>query len=232
MNGPRPADRVSSLFSAASAFEWWGDGDEQVLYPEEREVVADAVVRRRRQFAAGRACARRAVAEVGATVGPILVGPRRAPRWPTGVTGSISHTEGYAVAVAAPMPSTGPWSDGHRATLGIDAEQIGRVTERLHRSIFVADERDYLAGLGPAERAQAATVMFGAKEAFYKAQFAVTGAWVGFHDVALVAHDDRYELHRATDLEALDHVRWPVIARWSIEGGIAVTGVEAWSRPR
>jgi len=67
--------------------------------------------------------------------------------------------------------------------------------------------------------------MFGAKEAFYKAQFPVTEAWVGFHDVELVPDDEGFVLHQATDLEALDAFAWPLRALSIVRSGVVVTAV-------
>lgn len=228
--GPSPARAaaVAKLFTAAVVYELWGQGDEDGLLPEESALVARAVASRRQQFAAGRACAHRALADLAAARGPLLIGDRRSPRWPEGVTGSISHTEGYAVAVVARLGATVTAAgDAVVRTVGIDAEQVGRVSEDLHGRLFLEPERQRLAQLPPPERAEQATAMFAAKEAFYKAQFPVTGAWVGFHDVELRPDGDQLTLHPATDLAALTGFRWPLRARTVLRRGIAVTGVEA-----
>lgn len=224
MTEPSRAAAVAALFTGAVAYELWGEGDPATLHPEEAGLVASAVESRRRQFAAGRSCAHRALADLGIDPPPLLRASGRAPRWPEGITGSISHTEDYAVAVVARLdgrPSPGS------PTVGIDAERIGRVGEHLYRRLFLPDEQEHLLGLTEPERAEAATVMFGVKESFYKAQFAVTGAWVGFHDVELRPGRDGYRLHRASDLEVLDRFSWPGRGRHVVRRGVAVTAVEA-----
>jgi len=231
--GPVRAAVVSDLFTDAVVYELWGDGDEALLHPEEAVLVASAVANRRQQFAAGRACARRALADLALEDRPLMVGDRRSPRWPEGVTGSISHTEGYAVAVVARLG--GGHGTGRDAasgelpvrTVGIDAERCGRVSDDLHGRLFLDPERERMAGLSAQDRAEMATVMFGAKEAFYKAQFPITGDWVGFHDVELRPDGDELTLHPASDLETLARFRWPLRARTVVRRGIAVTGVEA-----
>ncbi len=55
---------------------------------EELALVADAATSRREEFAAGRACARRALQRLGVESGPLLVGENREPLWPEGVVGS------------------------------------------------------------------------------------------------------------------------------------------------
>jgi 4'-phosphopantetheinyl transferase EntD len=71
-------------------------------HPREAEQVAAAVFRRRQEYAAGRYCARRALSGLGIEGFILLNGPDRAPIWPTGVAGAITHTGGpggYCAAV-------------------------------------------------------------------------------------------------------------------------------------
>ncbi|MGF1596369.1 MAG: 4'-phosphopantetheinyl transferase [Acidimicrobiales bacterium] len=222
--GPAPAPRVAALFSDAAAFDWHGPDVEAALHPAERPLVARAVDGRRRHFAAGRACARAALASLGIESGPILRRALRDPRWPHPATGSISHCDGYAVAAVRRTA-------GRALELGIDAELVGRVTPALHPRLFRPEERAWLATLDPTAGPLVVTALFGAKEAFYKAQFPITGAWVGFEDVSSRRVDDlTFELVPATDLAVLSAVRWPVTARAVISGGVAgslaVVGVE------
>src|SRR3569623_1114660 len=63
----------------------------QPIHPDEAQQVAGAVAKRRVEFAAGRACARRALTRLGIRDFVLKNGAARAPRWPRGVVGSISH---------------------------------------------------------------------------------------------------------------------------------------------
>lgn len=76
------------------------------LFPSEAEIVAMAVDRRRREFAAGRRCARRALAALDAPRTPILAGRFRQPLWPLGYSGSIAHDGRFAAAVAMHSPDS------------------------------------------------------------------------------------------------------------------------------
>jgi len=71
------------------ADEAFGDVPGEVLFPEEEAVVARAVDKGRREFAAARACARAGLARLGVPPAPILPGVRGAPQWPAGIVGSI-----------------------------------------------------------------------------------------------------------------------------------------------
>jgi 4'-phosphopantetheinyl transferase EntD len=217
---PRPAPDLAALYTDALAYELIGDEiDGLGLWPEEAALVARAVPNRRYQFAAGRACARAALAALGLWPGPLLVASQRAPDWPPGTRGSISHTEGYVVAVVRANP-------GDQVAIGVDAERVGRVDAHLFARLFTESERAWLTALQPGPRAEAATAVFGAKEAFYKAQFALTGAWVGFHDVQARPVAGGHLLEPHTPLEALNAVVWPCTARHVRRGPVMVSAVE------
>ena len=88
------------VFPAGAAVAWKRMADAEVeLYPEERALVAKAVKKRQREFGVGRACARRALAELGLAPQAILSGETREPLWPAGIVGSISHDRALGVAV-------------------------------------------------------------------------------------------------------------------------------------
>jgi len=73
------------------------------LHPHERHAASKYGPRRLREFSWGRSCSRRALERIGGPAGaPIGVLPTGAPEWPPGYMGSISHTAGAAIAIAAP----------------------------------------------------------------------------------------------------------------------------------
>lgn len=156
---------------------------------------------RRDSFVAGRACARAALQELTGIDSPVPRSNNRSPVWPSGITGSITHTDGFVASVVARE---------FVGAVGIDAERIERTGRDVSRRILTDDEIERVHD--SAHPARAAMSVFSAKEAFYKAQFQLTGAWVGFHDVTSVETSAGLELHRATGLAALDSVRWPVLA--------------------
>jgi 4'-phosphopantetheinyl transferase EntD len=152
-------------------------GDVELLLPAETLHIGRAVPRRAREFAAGRLCARRAMAEFGIVDFPLEVAADRQPIWPDSMVGSITHTAGFCAAVAAPRRLA--------CALGLDTEVVGDVKTDIWPSICVADEIAWLASLPPSERAAAAALMFSAKEAFYKFQYPAVGERLGFHDVSV-----------------------------------------------
>lgn len=109
------------------------------LHPEEEVVVARAVEKRRREFTAVRACARRAMARLGVPPQPILPGERGAPRWPEGLRGSMTHCDGYRAAALVRATDL--------ASLGIDAEPHGPLPDGVLNSVALPAERERLAVL-------------------------------------------------------------------------------------
>jgi 4'-phosphopantetheinyl transferase EntD len=177
-NPARPSALVARVFDARVATaELRGEADASLLYPAEATYCARFAPKRRNDFTAGRLSARRALADLGIGHFPIPANADRSPRWPAGIVGSISHTDGYACAAVALESAIG--------SIGVDVEIVGRVTRNLDPLIFTRRESAFLATLAEAERARAATIIFSAKEAFYKCQYAVTRTWLDFQDATL-----------------------------------------------
>lgn len=152
------------------------DADPRSLLPDELALVSTAIDSRQREFAAGRLLARRLLAELGVTgCSSLLSGAEREPVWPEGIVGSITHKRAWAaVAVARTSVVRG---------VGCDLEEDGPLGEPLWRRVLTDEEQRWVSAQPDAGRL--AKVMFSAKESFYKAQFALTRAWLGFLDVEL-----------------------------------------------
>src|SRR5450631_1625040 len=75
-------------------------GSVGLLLPEEAAGLGRAVPERQQEFAAGRLCARRVLAELKIVDFAVIAQPDRQPRWPATVVGSITHTTGLCAAVA------------------------------------------------------------------------------------------------------------------------------------
>ena len=173
---PEAASMAGTLWPTGVAFsEAATVGAVPELWPAEAAYVVRAAPKRAAEFAFGRACARAALASLGWPPCAIPAGPDRAPLWPAGVSGTISHTDGYAAAAAASADTF--------LGIGFDAEPAGRVARKLWPKIATATEQAWLHGLDPDRQAEAATLLFCAKEAFYKCQYPATGRWLGFTDV-------------------------------------------------
>jgi 4'-phosphopantetheinyl transferase EntD len=158
--------------------EMFSDPDGTGLFPEEEAVIAKAVAKRRREFTTVRACARTALAGIGVGPVPIVPGERGAPRWPSGVVGSITHCEGYRACAVA--------RDSDIVTIGLDAEPHDRLPDGVLGAVTSAAERARLAELTAAEPGLCwDRMLFSAKESVYKAWFPLTSRWLGFEDAAV-----------------------------------------------
>ncbi|WBB65111.1 4'-phosphopantetheinyl transferase superfamily protein [Micromonospora sp. WMMD812] len=131
-----------------------------------------AVESRRRDFTAGRVCARRAMAALGLLPSAVLSAADRAPVWPPGVVGTITHTRGYCAAAAA--------SSSVVRSVGMDAEQHRELNPGVRRLISLPEEDERMAAL-PAGVSWPA-VLFSAKETVYKVWHPVVGTWLDFAD--------------------------------------------------
>lgn len=153
----------------------------------EAGVVSSAVEKRRREFAFGRRLARALLAELGRPVESIPRGPDRAPIWPAGAWGCISHTDELVVAAVA---LTG---DG----LGLDLEGAEPLPPALFPHVLRPEERARLEGR---DAGRLAKIVFSAKEAFYKAQHRHTGLLLDFFDVSVRLDEEArrfsLEVHR------------------------------------
>ena len=146
------------------------------LTPEEAKAVESAVASRQAEFGAGRACARRALADLGVSVGSITVGPHREPQWPEQIAGSITHTKDAVVAAVARRSDI--------AGLGIDIEGREAVDPELRHRIATPAELSVMPS-DPLEARRFLSWLFSAKESFYKCWFPLNGERPGFHDVEI-----------------------------------------------
>ncbi len=150
---------------------------DEPLMPEEEVCVARAVRKRQREFAAGRACARRALAQLGIEGVALPSAPDRLPVWPAGIVGSLSHCRDFCgVAVAR---------RGSIAGLGLDVEGAEPLEARLVEMICSAEELARAAASPPPGPAGWAKIIFSAKESFYKCWYPLARRFLGFHDVVV-----------------------------------------------
>lgn len=129
-----------------------------------------AVAKRQNEFAAGRAAAHQAMRNLGLAPAPVPVGDDRAPVWPAGLTGSISHTRSCAMAVLAQADRV--------QALGLDVEEDLPLEDKLLPAICTAREQAWLSRQD--EPGRMAKVIFSAKEAAYKCQYTLSRAYYGF----------------------------------------------------
>jgi len=183
LNPAGGAAALQALFpEGVVAAELHGAAPAGLLTESEAHAVSHCAPKRIGDFTAGRLCARRALEAFGVRDFSLLPAEDRQPRWPQGYVGSITHTEGYSAAVAG--------RGARFRSLGVDAETIAAVHAELWPRILLEAERRQLAQLrAPPDRERTAALIFAAKEAFYKCQFALTGEWLEFEDLHIESED-------------------------------------------
>lgn len=186
--------------------------------PEEMAAVKGAVPRRLAEFHAGRAAARAAMVALGFPPRPIPMGPDRAPIWPEGLTGSISHSESACVAAVG---LRGDW-----VSVGVDLEEATPLDPLLVAEVCTKAEQVWLGKQLPSERGLMAKLIFSAKEAVYKAQYPLSGELFGFDALEL-----RIDRELCTFEAVFQSPQGPIAAGAILTGsyahaaGLLVTGV-------
>jgi len=142
------------------------------LPPEEWAAIRRASPARAREFAAGRMAARAALAALGRFGEPVASGRDRAPRWPSGLVGSIAHSRSHGIAAVA--------EEGRLAALGIDIEPDSPLPPDLAPLICDRAESAWLQAQPAEERGRWARLIFSAKEAAYKCQYPLSRTMLGF----------------------------------------------------
>jgi 4'-phosphopantetheinyl transferase EntD len=180
------------------------------LFPAEEATVRTAGARRRAEFTAGRAMARVALARLGVPATSIPAGRAGEPRWPSGVTGSITHCAGYRACAVARTTDV--------SALGIDAEPDAWLPAGLIDSVADRSEQAWIAR----QAADGPVVcwdrlLFSAKEATGKLWYPLTEQWLGFRDVTVFpAAGGTFEARVAGSC---------LTGRWLARDGLIVTAV-------
>ncbi|GIG20979.1 4'-phosphopantetheinyl transferase [Cellulomonas chitinilytica] len=188
-----------------------GPPDVAPLFPEEAVAVAGAVPARRAEYAAVRACARTALGRLGLVAGPIPSAPDRAPVWPPGVVGSMTHCDGYRAAAVA---RSDEW-----VAVGIDAEVLAPLPDGVGPLVMSETEREALRSVDPARCPD--RVLFSAKESVYKVWYPQVRTWLGFEDVDVRLGDGTFVARIGRDGLGVDELH----GRWAARGGLVVTAV-------
>jgi 4'-phosphopantetheinyl transferase EntD len=206
---PPPVAAVESRDAAGS----------EDLLAAERAALGRASPKRLAEFAAGRRCARAALERIGATPIAVLRGADRQPCWPAGVVGSITHCAGYCAAAVAPATTI--------ATLGIDAEVAGPISDGVLEHIALPEEARFIrrrAGDGICW----GRLLFSAKESTFKAWYPLARRWLDF-DEARIVFDPAAATFQATLLvEGPPHGNGRLEGfegRFALRGGLVLTAI-------
>lgn len=149
------------------------------VLPQEAAARATMAPARRREFSAGRTLAREAMQALGLPPLPVPMGDDRAPIWPDGLVGSLSHCADLcAVALAR--------TDGGILALGLDIEPAEPLPADIADAVLAPEERETLpSGAAPGVLARA---VFSAKECAYKAQYPLSRTLLDFSALRIALH--------------------------------------------
>lgn len=197
------------------------------LHEQEWAQVAHAVPKRRLEYAVARRLARRVLADFGVTDFPLLAGPDRAPIWPEGLVGAITHTDGCAggfcgVAVARRSRVVGIGLDAEPAE-DLPADIVSRVLDPMEQAMSMSWSRPGLA----------ARVIFSAKETIYKAVYPSLARFMEFSDVRL----HRLDTHGFFAARIIEPAVVPapfsgeLEGRFVMDGELLLTGLAIPARP-
>ena len=198
------------MLPAGAAAAVWDGSYAAKLYDDEAASIVRAVKSRREEFARGRACARKALAQLGVPPQSIPVGEFRQPIWPQGFVGSITHCAGLVASVAALRE--------HVVALGLDAERLGVLPEETRAEILHASEMSQIVP-------ELETVVFSAKESLHKALFPLHGVRMEFLDVELALDTERgsFTARPAGEARRSEMPLAQLHGRFAILGGYVLT---------
>ncbi|MGA1175779.1 MAG: 4'-phosphopantetheinyl transferase family protein [bacterium] len=161
------------------------------LPPEQLPEVNFGLSKKRNQeYLLGRLAIKDALGSLGYPTTWIERDPlTKAPVWPEGITGSLSHSSGLALAVVGDSPPI--------LGLGVDLEKANRTIDLgIERHICTQDESDDLRSLHLENHAIRLLLTFSAKESLYKCFFGrIPRDLLRFKNVSLKWESSKWTAH-------------------------------------
>lgn len=133
--------------------------------------MSAAVVKRRAEYLAGRYAAQQLLRDFGCYE-PVIPGADRAPQWPSGWRGSISHTDRWAIAVISPASVL--WKPG------VDIESVRADDLSEAAELFVTSGEYNLLTDSGMQHEIALLLGFSMKESLYKSLYPQVQYFFGF----------------------------------------------------
>ncbi len=218
-----PEPNLAGLFPGAVVVrERRVPGDAADLLPSEAAFVKNARPKRINEFAAGRWCARSALAQLGQPHVALHPAADRQPNWPPDYVGSITHTTGFCAAAVARRSQI--------QAIGLDSEVVGAPSADIWATICRDEELTWVTSLPETARPAAVTLLFSAKEAFYKCQYPLVGEWLDFHDLAVQVRDfgramGAFAVQSCRDLQIRRLVELPIDGRYVFHEEFVSAGI-------
>lgn len=158
--------------------------------------LARAVPKRRAEYLAGRYLARALLAPLGFADFTLLPGEDRAPQWPPGIAGALSHNADTALCAVHPETGLGG--------VGLDVETLipAARAQELQRAIVSEAESAQL-HTHPQPFNHLLTLAFSAKESLFKALYPQVRCYFDFLDARLITLDTQRQTFELELLKTL-----------------------------
>lgn len=183
------------------------------------EHLTSAVAKRRAEYLAGRYLARKVLAKLECHNFTLLRGEDRAPLWPQGIAGAISHNVDTALCAAHCESGIGG--------IGIDVETLmpAKRAEDLWSGIISEWEHEWLRQQ-PQAFEQLLTLVFSAKESLFKAIYPQVHRYFDFLDARFIKLDmqqQTFELELLKTLTPQCHAGRRFNGHFLLQGGNVTT---------
>lgn len=143
---------------------------------------ASAKAKRQIEFASGRRCCESLLKRFGNTE-QVWVNEDRSPAWPSGFVGSISHSKNWTWATVG--------RQSQLVSVGIDTEPVISTKTRNQIIFEIATENELESYKGSRLTPdQIFSVVFSAKESFYKCCYPIVQQYFGFEHAVVENFDD------------------------------------------
>ncbi|EWH10072.1 phosphopantetheinyl transferase [Catenovulum agarivorans DS-2] len=177
------------------------------------------------EFVAGRYLAWLAIKQLTGTEHEVLaIGEDRAPVWPKGMIGCISHSNGQVVVMVK--------RQSQQSLLGVDIEKCLSIEQakNLHQEFINVRELAVVEQSKVSETLSFSafvTLIFSAKETIYKAYYPLVKTFFSFDAVELVSHKPNQLIFKITDafpsLDAAFLAGGLIAVNWTLQDDMVVT---------
>jgi phosphopantetheine--protein transferase-like protein len=162
------------------------------LHGEETLAVKKVVTGRRKEFGAGRMCARSALESLGIRGCVLARNYDGSTAWPPGIVGAISHSDSWCGAAVA--------RQSDYLGVGFDIETATRVTRSIAKRVLTNREMDWVGRQAEDESKKWFTLIFSAKESIYKCLPSLVRKGIRFRDAEIIFYADDFSFEaRLTD---------------------------------
>lgn len=147
------------------------------LYPEENNIINNAIDKRIAEFRAGRICAKQALSELEVINFPVLQGIHREPLWPNHIVGSLSHCHdlcGVCISL----------KDNYLG-IGLDVENIKQLNPKIMKHVCTDSEKKWLLAIPENEFNIHLLILFSLKESIYKCVYQAIDKRLKFKDASI-----------------------------------------------